>query len=96
MREPTYSTQFKKDFKRCQKRGYSMQSLLAVMSDLENKIPLDPKHKEHLLIGDYAGCLECHVESDWLAIYQIDDDKTADEEKEVYFVRTGTHSDLFK
>ena len=44
MREPTYSTQFKKDFKRCQKRGYPMQKLLAVMYDLENEIPLDPKY----------------------------------------------------
>ena len=47
------------------------------------------------MTGDYAGNLECHVESDWLAIYKIDDDKADDEEKEVYFVRTGTHSDLF-
>jgi len=37
-----------------------------------------------------SGCLECHIEPDWLLIYQIDD-----EIKEVYFVRTGTHSDLY-
>jgi mRNA interferase YafQ len=90
MRTPVYATQFRKDYKRCQKRGYVMQKLIDVMSDLENEIPLSPQLKEHPLLGEYAGSLECHLEPDWLAIYEIDD-----EIKEVYFVRTGTHSDLF-
>ena len=67
-----------------------MQKLVDVMTDLENEVPLQPKHKEHPLQGDYAGSMECHIEPDWLLIYQIDD-----EIKEVYFARTGTHSDLF-
>ena len=90
MRTPIYSTQFRKDYKLCQKRGYSLPKLLLVMSDLENGIPLSPLLKEHLLQGNYSGCLECHIEPDWLLIYQIDD-----EIMEVYFVRTGTHSDLY-
>ncbi|MDR1765793.1 MAG: type II toxin-antitoxin system YafQ family toxin [Lachnospiraceae bacterium] len=91
MRTPVYATQFKRDFKRCQKRNYPVQKLLAVMTYLENEIPLAPIYKEHPLQGEYAGSLECHIEPDWLLIYQIDDDI-----KEVYFARTGTHSDLFK
>ena len=67
-----------------------MTKLLAVMSDLENEIILDTALKEHPLRGDYLGCLECHIEPDWLLIYQIDD-----ENAEVYFIRTGTHSDLY-
>ena len=90
MRAPVYSTRFKKDYKLCQKRGYSMPKLLTVMSDLENEAQLSPVLREHPLIGDYIGCLECHIEPDWLLIYQIDDII-----KEVYFVRTGTHSDLY-
>ena len=90
MLTPIYSTQFKKDYKRCQKRNYVMQNLIAVMSDLEEEIPLAEKYKEHPLHGDYEGCLECHVEPDWLLVYQIDK-----EISELYFVRTGTHSDLF-
>jgi mRNA interferase YafQ len=92
MRNPVYSTQFKKDFKRCQKRGYPMQKLIDIMLDLESETPLKPQQMEHPLIGDYVGSLECHVEHDWLLVYKIDDDA---EDKEVYFVRTGTHSDLF-
>jgi mRNA interferase YafQ len=90
MRTPVYATQFKRDYKRCQKRGYIMQKLLDVMSDLENEVPLREKYKEHPLQGEYADSLECHLESDWLLIYELDD-----ESKEVYFARTGTHSDLF-
>jgi len=69
-----------------------MQKLIDIMRDLENEVPLKPQQKEHLLIGNYTGCLECHIGHDWLAIYQIDDDPLV---KEVYFVRTGSHSDLF-
>ena len=90
MRTPVYATQFKKDYKRCQKRGYAMQTLIDVMADLEKEVPLAPQLKEHPLQGEYAGSLECHLESDWLLIYAVDD-----EIKEVYFARTGTHSDLF-
>jgi mRNA interferase YafQ len=90
MRTPVYSTRFRKDYKLCQKRGYSMSKLLETMGDLESETPLSPLLKEHPLQGDYSGCLECHIESDWLLVYQIDD-----EIKEVYFVRTGTHSDIF-
>ena len=85
-----YSSQFRKDFKLCQKRGCNMQNIAAVMFALEKEGTLQAKHREHLLQGDYRGYLECHIEPDWLIIYQIDQ-----EEKEIYFSRTGTHSDLF-
>lgn len=92
MREAIYSSRFKKDYKLCQKRGYNMQDALDIMSDLESEVSLSPLLKEHPLIGDYSGCLECHLASDWLLVYKIDDDV---DPKELYFVRIGTHSDIF-
>ena len=85
-----YSAQFRKDFKLCQKRGYKMQNITAVMVSLESETPLPPQNREHLLQGKHTGYLECHIEPDWLLIYKIDLD-----EKEIYFARTGTHADLF-
>ena len=85
-----YSTQFKKDYKLCQKRGYDMQKIIAIMLDLENEVELPPKNNNHKLIGNYKGYLECHIESDWLLIYKINL-----ESEKIYFNRTGTHSDLF-
>lgn len=73
-----------------EKRRLDMRKIFAIMVDLQNEIPLDPKYKEHPLQGDYKGFLECHIEPDWLLIYYIDELL-----KEIYFVRTGSHSDLF-
>jgi len=49
---------------------------------------LPAKYKTHLLIGNWQGFHECHIEPDWLLIYQITD-------KELVLVDTGTHADLF-
>lgn len=50
---------------------------------------LNPKHRDHNLVGKYNGRRECHIENDWLLIYKIEGDT-------IIFERTGTHSDLFK
>ena len=91
MLNPIYSTQFRKDYKLCRKRGCKMQGLTKIMLDLESETPLPPKNREHLLQGKYKGYTECHIEPDWLLIYKID--KKAEE---LYFARTGTHADLFE
>jgi len=88
MRRVNYTNQFKKDVKLASKRGYNMSRLYTVMKALENEEVLDAKYKEHRLIGNYKGYLECHIELDWLLIYKIND-------QDLYFARTGTHSDLF-
>ena len=88
MRSVNYSKQFKKDFKLAKKRGCNMSLLYTVMKKLENEEILDTEYNYHPLSGNYKGYLECHLESDWLLIYKIDG-------QDLYFVRTGTHSDLF-
>lgn len=88
MRIANYSNQFKKDVKLISKRGYNTVCLYKVMKALENEEVLDVKFKDHPLSGNYNGFMECHVEPDWLLIYKIKD-------KDLYFVRTGTHSDSF-
>jgi mRNA interferase YafQ len=88
MLAPDYTNRFKKDYKRAIKRNYDISLIDAVMKDLINEIPLEEKHKDHLLIGDYEGCRECHVKPDWLLIYQVGNGI-------IVFERTGTHSDLF-
>ncbi len=89
MRIARYSSQFKKDVKLTIKRGYKMSLLYEVMKALENEEVLDEKHREHPLIGNYKGYLECHIDPDWLLIYKISG-------QDLYFARTGTHSDLFR
>ena len=83
-----YTTQFKKDFKLCIKRGSNMQQIKSIMKLLESGKQLFEKNKDHNLTGNYVNCRECHIQSDWLLIYQLFDN-------DIIFVRTGTHSDLF-
>lgn len=89
MRKVSYSTQFKKDFKLIIKRGFNVKALYIVMKKLERGEKLEQKYREHYLVGKYKGYLECHVGPDWLLIYKVYDDH-------LYFVRTGTHADLFR
>jgi len=56
---------------------------------LENEQPIPEENKPHMLSGDYAGCMECHIQSDFLLIW-IDPDTD-----EIDLVRLGTHSELF-
>jgi mRNA interferase YafQ len=44
--------------------------------------------ENHPLKGAYVGSRECHVEPDWLLIYEAADDY-------LLLIRTGTHADLF-
>ena len=84
------SNQFKKDVKSAQKRGYNINLLTDVIKTLANGETLDAKYRDHQLSGNYGSFRECHIQPDWLLIYEIEDDKLI-----LYLTRTGTHSDLF-
>jgi mRNA interferase YafQ len=79
---------FKRDLKRVTKRGYDLSKLAAVLSLLQASSPLPISNRPHPLKGRWKGFLECHIEPDWLLIYQTD-------ALRVLLVRTGTHADLF-
>ena len=84
------TTKFQKDLKRIEKRGYNISLLTEVIKKLANGEQLPEKNKDHTLLGEYAGCRECHITPDWLLIYEI-----ADDELILYLTRTGTHRDFF-
>ena len=89
MLTPVYTTQFKRDVKRAVQRGYNLEKLKKVINSLLFcKSSLPYKYKNHALIGKFNLHRELHIEPDWILIYLIS-------ENECYFVRTGTHSDLF-
>ena len=89
MKYPVYTTQFKRDYKRIRKRGKDEHKLQDIAEKLLAGQALDSKYRNHLLIGNYVGRNECHIEPDWLLIYKIEDER-------VVFERTGTDADLFK
>lgn len=85
-----YQTAFKKDYKRIKKRGYDVHLLEEVIEMLARRQVLPKEYRDHTLIGDYAGCRECHIAPDWLLVYEVNE-----EELVLYLTRTGTHSDIF-
>ena len=89
MLKPSYTTQFKRDYKLQLKRHKDLNLLDKIMTALANEENLPDHNKDHRLQGDYSEYRECHIEPDWLLIYKV-------EKADIYFVRTGTHSDLFK
>ena len=82
-----YGTQYKKDFKRYKNQ---LEKLLEVLRMLENEEDLPIELKTHKLTGQYKGCMECHIEGDFLLIWF--DDKS----DIIEILRLGSHSELFK
>lgn len=84
------TSRFQKDLKLAKKRGYDLELLTNILKRLAAGEELPAKNRDHPLIGNYAGCRECHISPDWLLIYEIEDSELI-----LYLTRTGTHSDLF-
>lgn len=82
------TNQFEKDLKLSKKRGKNLLKLWGVIDVLVKEENLAEKHKPHRLTGNWNSFLECHIEPDWLLIYQVN-------EGCLYLVRMGSHSDLF-
>lgn len=86
----TPTGQFKKDLKLAKKRGLLLNDLYAILDKLAADEPLPDKCRNHLLHGDYNGYWECHINPDWLLLYEKDT-----EIRIISLYRTGTHSDIF-
>ena len=84
------SKRFEKDMKRCQKRGYNMQLIKDAIMLLAETGTLPSEYKPHQLHGDRKGQWECHIQPDWLLIWEKHDQMLI-----LVMLNTGTHSDLF-
>lgn len=87
-----YTSDFKKNYKKIKKQGKDVQKLKVVISKLANGLELEEKYKNHILTDSkyYKNCGECHIEPDWLLVYQY-----IDNELILVLVATGSHSELF-
>ena len=88
MKEIKRTSQFKKDARKAIKQKKDLDALKKVISRLASGKPLDKKHANHKLTGDYKDCRECHIAPDWLLIYMTSP-------KVLKLVRLGSHAELF-
>ena len=84
------STRFKKDLKRCAKRGLDMHLIYDAINLLATTGTLPAEYKPHPLKGDHKGQWECHIEPNWLMTWEQNNNELT-----LLFLQTGTHSDIF-
>lgn len=85
-----YTNRMKKDAKLMEKRGKDMTKLTQILSQLASGCPLPAANRDHPLTGNLRDFRECHIEPDWLLLYQIYDDLLV-----LSATATGSHADLF-
>lgn len=88
--EVKYTSQFKQDLKLAKKQGKDIEKLYALIEQLADGKAIAKKHRDHGLTGDYKGCRECHIEPDWLLVYEIYNEVLV-----LMLNRLGSHSELF-
>ena len=66
-----YRNKFKKNLDLLIRRGKDPEKIKLVIIAIVNQQPLDPKHKDHSLTGNYKGFRDCHIESDWVMILLV-------------------------
>lgn len=85
-----FTNEMKRNAKLMKKRGKDMTKLTKVLELLSTGQPLAPQYDDHQLTGNLKDFRECHIEPNWLLMYQIHDDVLV-----LTATGTGTHSDLF-
>jgi len=80
---------YRRDLRRVGKRNWDLEKIKTILRLLGMGLQLPRSARPHKLSGEYAGLCECHIEPDWLLVYDVTD-------TEVLLVRTGTHADLFE
>ncbi len=85
-------SQFKKDLKKAERDPNKNTDLLrSLIKDylVENQTP-PMKYKPHILTGNWKPHQECHIQPDFLLIWDVNN-----KEGELILVRCGSHADLF-
>lgn len=85
-----YSTSFKKDLKKVKRQRAKLEALRTVLIQLRETGTVSRSFNPHMLSGNYSGCLECHIQNDFLLIWKDANSKT------IKLIRLGSHSELFK
>ncbi|MCE2457272.1 MAG: type II toxin-antitoxin system YafQ family toxin [Dehalococcoidia bacterium] len=83
------TSRFERDLRRARRRGKDLDKLWSIVEQLLEGRSLSSRNRPHRLSGAWSHCWECHIEPDWLLIWDSTDDDV------LILVRTGSHSDLF-
>ena len=88
MRTLLTSARYRRDLRRASRRGKNPERLRYVIDKLIAGEPLEQRYRAHQLTGNWHPLWECHIEHDWLLVWEDDGDS-------ITLRYTGTHSDIF-
>lgn len=89
MRTLKLKKQFKKDFKKSNRNPrHDIDKLAYVINLLITHGELSEEYRPHRLIGNWTPKSECHIQPDFLLIYEVND-------ADVTLYRCGSHSKIF-
>ena len=98
MRSVSETRAYKKDYQREERGQYRFvirDELSSVIEMLAADLTLPAKYRDHMLTGEWAGHMECHIRPDLLLIYmKIGGEKPENNSGELRLVRLGSHSEL--
>ena len=91
MRTIEETTQFRIGYRQLMRQPHRQRietGFKEVLSLLLADLPLQPRHRDHAMKGNWSGFRDCHVLPDVVLIYR----KVG--ETELHLVRIGSHSEL--
>lgn len=92
-RLPHFTKLFRRHYRKIlRSRHRDIEKLDAVLRILIRKQELPARHYDHALHGEWDGCRDCHIEGDWVLIYELGSE---DGQETITFHATGTHENLF-
>ena len=84
------SSAFKRAMEKFEHQKKVLEKIECIIDTLANDEPLESKHRDHALQGEYKGYRECHIEPDLLLIYKKCEDILV-----LVCFRLGSHSEVF-
>ena len=91
MRTIERTTRFRRDYRRELKGKYAQILLTSFVNALKLLVadePLEERHRDHALTGNWVDHRDCHIRPDLILIYRKPNDET------LQLVRLGSHSEL--
>jgi mRNA interferase YafQ len=83
-----FTSRMKRDLKLLKKQKKDLSKLQKVLNMLADEIQLPPEYRDHSLGGRLSAFRECHIEGDWLLVYQIQNDRLI-----LSVIASGSHSE---
>lgn len=83
------SKKFKQNYKKL--NAQAKDEVLAILKRLANDENLEPRYKDHQLLGEFKDFRECHIKPNLLLIYQKIESVLI-----LKAINVGSHSEVFK